>query len=91
MTTDDRLVAPFSPSEVEALNRWQRTGWVHPFTCAHRNTPRHHAFAKANHEGDHGILRARADGWYCPVCGYTQTWAHRFMLTPPQSPPWGSP
>jgi hypothetical protein len=84
----DKITSPFTPPQVEALNRWQRTDWVHAFTCADRNTPAHHAYAKAHGQGDHGILTATRDGWVCPVCGYRQNWAHGFMLDPPRRPPW---
>jgi hypothetical protein len=67
----DMIFAPWSPEEVSALNRWQATPTVHPFTCA------------SDHDGDRDLI-ARVDGWHCPTCGYKQTWAHRMMLnTPP--------
>jgi hypothetical protein len=62
--------APFTPAQVEALNRWQQAGTVHPFTCA----------------DDHGpddVLVATPAGWVCPSCAYTQDWAHDMMLDAP--------
>lgn len=61
--------APFTPDQVAALNRWQTTRPVHPFTCGNRD----------DHEGE-GILTATPDGWTCPECDYAQDWAHDFML-----------
>lgn len=61
-----RITAPFTAAQVEALNDFQRWGRMHPFTC-----PQHSDEA----------LEARTDGWHCthPGCGYTQDWAHDFM------------
>ena len=88
MTRPERLTAPFTPAAVAALNEWQKTRWVHPFTCADRDTPQHHAYAKAMGQGDHGVLIATRIGWVCPVCGYRQDRAHEFMLRTPPPPPW---
>jgi hypothetical protein len=66
--------APWTDQQVAALNRWQHAGHVHAFTC-----PSHHEESR--------ILIARSDGWHCPGCGYTQTWAHAMMtLGPPPKP-----
>lgn len=69
-----KILAPFTPAQVEALNKWQERDDVHPFTCARPH-------------GGHGvILRATEQGWVCPAtplhCDYTQDWAHDFMLIP---------
>ncbi|MBF9135149.1 hypothetical protein I0C86_40435 [Plantactinospora sp. S1510] len=70
---EQRLVPPWNADQVAALNRFQQSGWLHPFTCG---------------DGDHGgsrpALVAAKDGWYCPdvPCGYTQPWAHVFMAGP---------
>jgi hypothetical protein len=71
MTNDD-ILAPFTPDEVEALNRWQQYGPGHPFTC-----PR-------SHGGTNVALIARTDAWHCsdPACGFTQDWAHPLMANP---------
>ena len=63
----DKLDAPWLPEQVEALNRWQRRGDVHPFTCV-------------NDHGEAGRdLIATADGWICRCCDYRQTWAFSVM------------
>lgn len=60
----DKIYAPFTASEVEALNLYQVSGVFHPFTCARCGTN----------------LKASREGWYCPnLDGYTQNWAHAFM------------
>lgn len=64
----DFIEAPFSSEQVDALNRYQRLGYVHEFTC-----PEHHG-------GADRTLYATKDGWRCPHCGYQQDWAHRAML-----------
>lgn len=63
--------APWSYEQVAALNTWQRTDHVHPFTC-----PYPHAVPMA--------LEATINGWVCPAraCGHTQSWAYDFMFEP---------
>jgi hypothetical protein len=64
----DVLRAPWTPEQVEALNRFQQRGDVHAFTCL-------------NDHGDLGrTLLATEQGWICPHCDYTQNWAHSLML-----------
>lgn len=64
------IAPPWTETEVEVLNGWQRSGVVHPFTCRHRGEDGH---------GVDDVLVAGPDGWHCPSCDYTQTWAHRYM------------
>jgi hypothetical protein len=68
-----KIHAPWTAEQVGALNRWQKLGYVHEFTC-----PGDHA--------DDRALVAAADGWHCLTCGYTQDWAHDFMLETPPDP-----
>lgn len=67
----DRITAPWEEHEVAALNAFQRSGVMHPFTCQmpHRL---------------HQTLIAERDGWHCPDedCGYRQDWAWAFMAVP---------
>lgn len=67
--------APWTDEQVAALNRWQRRGDVHPFTCDN---------------GSH-VLVATNQGWICPKhgCDYRQNWAHVFMAvdSQPAGPP----
>jgi len=70
----DTVEAPWTDEQVDALNRWQQCGHVHEFTC-----PNHHKASR--------VLEAKNDGWHCPGCTYTQTWAHVMMTRePPPSP-----
>ncbi len=62
-----RIVAPWSKPQVDALNRFQRLGFVHEFTCAN------------DHPGVRTLI-ATPNGWVCPNCSYTQNWAHEGML-----------
>lgn len=64
------IQAPWSAQQVEQLNRYQREGWFHPYTCGRRG------FHDAN-------LVATSGGWYCPVegCDYTQDWALEGMAS----------
>lgn len=58
----------WSPQLVEALNKQQRAGQVHPFTCGSgRRTD-------ADHKDGEGVLVATEDGWMCPYCDYRQDW-----------------
>jgi hypothetical protein len=69
-------IPPWSKDQVAALNRYQREGWMHPFTCGSGNrTDEHHL------DGE-GKLVATKDGWICPYCPYTQDWAFDFMFKP---------
>jgi hypothetical protein len=78
-TTDGPTVtaAPWTDDQVANLNRYQRAGIFHPFTCGWRDT----------HRDNPGVLVAERDGWHCPAagCSYRQTWALPFMAAPPTS------
>jgi hypothetical protein len=67
--------APWTDEQVANLNRYQRAGVFHPFTCGRRD----------EHRDDPGVLVAERDGWHCPAagCTYRQTWAHPFMAMTP--------
>lgn len=70
----DKIEKPFTPEQVEALNKYQEEGRFHPFTCGN--------------DSRHRNLVATTDGWKCLDCGYTQDWAHGFMAQPlPPMPP----
>jgi hypothetical protein len=71
---DDRIFAPFTDEQVNALNAWQENDHVHPFTCARRGQPGHLTWK--------GLLVPTTAGWICPDCGYVQNWAHAFMAKP---------
>lgn len=76
----EQIRAPWSPDQVDALNRYQRQGNFHPFTCGgNRADKAHRDWAMKNGDRYQGLLVATAKGWVCPVCGYTQDWAHAFM------------
>jgi rubrerythrin len=72
--------APFTPEQVEALNAFQNSGQFHPFTCGGNRTDEAHTKYQKEHGGDFGQLVATEEGWVCPVCGYTQNWAHSSMV-----------
>lgn len=74
-----QIKAPWTDEQVANLNSFQESGQFHPFTCGgDRGDAAHTAYA-AEHGGDKGQLVATKEGWVCPVCGYTQEWAHDFM------------
>jgi hypothetical protein len=66
------MKAPWTPEQVENLNRYQQWGGFHGFTCG---TKEKHA------PGADELLIAHETGWACPSCDYTQDWAHAFMLS----------
>lgn len=72
--------APFLPWQVDLLNQFQVGANSpvrgHPFTCPHRGELPH-----GTEGGDLGVLIAKAQGWVCPHCSYTQDWAHESMIT----------
>lgn len=74
-----RLDAPWTDEQVEALNRFQASGVMHGFTCGgsvHDNQPL---------GTSRPLLLARRDGWVCVGgvdCDYRQSWAHSFMADP---------
>lgn len=70
---DGTLKAPWTSSEVAALNRYQTCGFVHEFTCG------------GDHAGNR-VLLATPEGWRCPTCDYRQDWAHSAMLETPKDP-----
>lgn len=69
-----QIVAPFTPEQVEGLNKFQAHRHVHPFTCGGDRTDEKHL------DGE-GRLVATEAGWICPYCDYTQDWAHDFMVS----------
>lgn len=59
--------APWTDDQVESLNQYQASGVCHPFTCGT--------------EKCRADLVATKEGWVCPQnCGYTQQWAHAWMM-----------
>lgn len=61
----------WTEKQVKNLNDYQNCGVYHPFTCG----------GKKDGKDCRSTLVATKDGWVCPDgCGYTQNWAHDFML-----------
>lgn len=71
----DRVYAPWSFEQVDALNTYQKSGIFHPFTCPDRGDDQHNNYAGY----DLGALVATRNGWECRDCDYTQDWAHAAM------------
>lgn len=65
----ERLIAPWTREQVNALNRYQK-GWkFHPYTCG-----------TEEHENSVDLV-ATVNGWVCPLkCGYRQNWAHAWSV-----------
>ncbi|MFB7162295.1 hypothetical protein [Streptomyces sp. NPDC056242] len=77
--TTEIINAPWTSEQVDALNRYQQAGRMHPFTCGALHT-----------SGQSPVLNATDSGWICPdpTCEYTQDWAHASMLRPEAAQPW---
>jgi hypothetical protein len=81
--------APWTEQQCDALNRFQRNGKFHPFTCAGGDrTDAFHTATVANYGlSDAGQLHATLSGWICNACDYTQDWAFTFMVEYADAPP----
>jgi hypothetical protein len=64
------MTAPWSEEQVAALNKYQKDGRMHPFTC-----PGEFEQCKAHRE-----LIATTNGWVCQCGKYKQNWAHEWMV-----------
>lgn len=63
---NEKITAPWTQKEVNALNHFQAIDLMHPFTCP-------------NHDSE-TLLVATVDGWVCSKdCGYHQNWAWQVM------------
>jgi hypothetical protein len=82
LTMAETIKAPWTPEQVTALNEFQESEFVHPFTCGGNNRDEKHL------DGE-GVLVATIYGWVCPFCDYEQDWAHEFMTRPVRLP-WGN-
>jgi hypothetical protein len=58
------MKAPFTDSQIESINSFQKREIFHPLTCG---------YCREN-------LEAGIEGLYCPVCIYTQDWVPDFIL-----------
>lgn len=72
----ERIYAPWTPGQVQAMQRWQVDLRMHPFTCPNRGDGEHQTTT------DLGVLVPTEDGWICRNCEYRQTWAWAFMAKP---------
>lgn len=62
--------APWTVEQVEALNRYQVSGLMHPYTCEQWH----------GEPAERRNLVATTDGWVCRHCAYKQNWAHGFHM-----------
>jgi hypothetical protein len=67
---EDVIRAPWTAEQVEALNRWQASDFVHPYTCGSG-----YRTNRSIHPDGEGRLVATEHGWVCPNCDYRQEWA----------------
>ena len=67
----DLVRAPWNETQVRNLNARQQDEHRHPYTCGTKD--KHSLLLQGNKDT---TLVAKADGWHCPNCDYTQDWAH---------------
>ena len=71
--SDGKVHAPFSPAQIESLNAYQESEYVHPYTCRSPECP---AASWAGEE-DWLPMAADADGLHCTGgCRRVQAWAY---------------
>lgn len=58
--------AELAASLVDELNKRQKDGRYHPYTCGSGRR------ADADHKDGEGVLVATPTGWECPYCDYRQ-------------------
>lgn len=51
---------------IRRLHAWQRSSWIHPYTCGSGQR------TDEQHFDGEGILVATESGWICPFCDYSQ-------------------
>jgi hypothetical protein len=68
--------APWTMDQVRLLWKYQMAGHFHPYTCGHRED--HPEIGS-----DKGMLVPTRKGWICPMCDYTQDWAHAHSFIDP--------
>jgi hypothetical protein len=73
--------APWTGAQVDALNRFQRLCYVHPYTCGNE----HPGNLLDTFPCDRTLVATRK-GWICCHCDYTQFWASAAMLEVPPNP-----
>lgn len=74
----ERIDAPFTDEQVTQLNKYQKSGGFHPFTCD-RKAKECEVRTEPKDWSKDGVLLATTDGWTCPCGKYKQNWAHQFM------------
>lgn len=72
----EKIFAPFTPEQVEALKLWQSSGSFHPFTCCSYDG------CKRMKQPNEGELIPTEEGWVCPCGKWKQEWCHTFMIDP---------
>lgn len=79
----ERISAPFSKKQVEALNKFQKSGKDYPFTCLGMpHIPNKHSAYMGRTRAicpNEGLLIATEKGFICPCGSYTEDWAFKFM------------
>lgn len=67
------IKAPWTVEQIEALNLYQKSNLLHPYTCGGNRKDK-------NHLDGEGILVANENGWVCSYCDYKQDWASANLI-----------
>ena len=82
MSYTQRVFAPWSEKQVKCLNEYQKSPFMHAYTCGRggRGDTCGEIVAYIDNDPESPIFKrselvATKDGWKCFKCGYTQNWA----------------
>lgn len=67
------IKAPWAVEQIKALNLYQKSNLLHPYTCGGNRKD-------TNHIDGEGILVATENGWVCPYCDYKQDWVSANLM-----------
>ena len=76
------IKAPFTKEQVEALNKYQKSGPSHPYTC-NREPKECEVQGEDRDYTKDGVLIATEAGWVCPCGKYKQDWCHDYNAVKP--------
>lgn len=79
-----KVEAPFTQEQADALNKYQKSGQFHPFTCIGRPYLPSGKQVRLERSREvcpnDGLLIATKDGWVCPCGDCVQDWCWDFMV-----------
>jgi len=67
------IKTPWTSEQVKALNLYQKSSLMHPYTCGGNRKDKNHLVGE-------GVLAASENGWFCPYCDYKPDWASTVLI-----------